>query len=61
MLKVDGRTVEDPYGAAVREVREGHWPKDLVRTMGFTVGNGPNQHSFALKQDTFYFVLDPAK
>jgi hypothetical protein len=58
-LKTGAETIEDPRGAAIRKVREGHWPEETVRAMGFTVGNGPNEHSFATGQDVFYFVLDP--
>ena len=59
-LKVGGKTLEDPRSAAVRKVRTHHWGEPTTANMGFTVGKGgPNEHSFALAQDEFYFVLDP--
>ncbi|MBN2296748.1 MAG: calcineurin-like phosphoesterase C-terminal domain-containing protein [Pirellulales bacterium] len=59
MLKVDGKLLEDPRSAAIRKVRTAHWGKAATAAMGFTVGNGPNEHSFAVAQEMFYFVIDP--
>ncbi len=59
VLKIGEKTIEDPRGAAMRKVRAAHWGEAATAAMGFTVGKGPNEHSFAVAQDTFYFVLDP--
>ncbi|MEA1951894.1 MAG: metallophosphoesterase N-terminal domain-containing protein, partial [Planctomycetota bacterium] len=59
LLKIGDKTIEDPRGAAIRKVRAAHWGEAATAAMGFTVGKGPNEHSFAVAQDKFYFVLDP--
>jgi len=59
LLTHSGRTFEDPYAAATRAVRRGHWPEDIVNRAGFIVGEGIDEGAFALKRSAFHFVLPP--
>ena len=57
VLHVGGETIKDPRAVAVREVRANHWPEKTVERAGFVLGDDPPESSFALRQDTFRFVL----
>jgi len=56
-LVLGDAALQDPRAAAIRNVRANHWPQGTVARAGFVVGHDARETSFALRQQTFCFVL----
>jgi len=57
VLTFRGQAILDPRAAAVQKVQANHWPARVVSRAGFVLGEDQQETSFALRQNTFHFIL----